>query len=168
MWQTILWRYLKIWEWEWIFGRAVKAISSLGVRSPWLLLRRNAFTNYVGQDKVCRLFLITVKEFFHKFKFQVGRWSKNCKAWLAEVQPQLASCNVSANPFWLKLAMYMPAVHFLAFKVQFQLRMCFSNNARNDDWNYLYLSYNSVAQKLSILAILVMFDPKNPFWLFSI
>ena len=27
--------YLKIWEWEWILGRAVKAISSLGVRSPW-------------------------------------------------------------------------------------------------------------------------------------
>ena len=27
--------YLKIWEWEWIFGRSVKAISSLGVRSPW-------------------------------------------------------------------------------------------------------------------------------------
>ena len=26
--------YLKIWEWEWIFGRAVKAISSRGVRSP--------------------------------------------------------------------------------------------------------------------------------------
>ena len=28
--------YLKTWEWEWIFGRAVKAISSLGVRSPWV------------------------------------------------------------------------------------------------------------------------------------
>ena len=27
--------YLKIWEWEWIFGRAVKAFSSLGVRSSW-------------------------------------------------------------------------------------------------------------------------------------
>ena len=27
--------YLKIWEWELIFGRAVKAISSPGVRSPW-------------------------------------------------------------------------------------------------------------------------------------
>ena len=26
--------YLKIWKWEWIFGHAVKAISSLGVRSP--------------------------------------------------------------------------------------------------------------------------------------
>ena len=29
--------YLKIWEWEWIFGRAVKVISSLGVRSPWIV-----------------------------------------------------------------------------------------------------------------------------------
>ena len=32
--QNMLPPYLKIWEWEWIFGRAVKAISSLGVRSP--------------------------------------------------------------------------------------------------------------------------------------
>ena len=34
--------YLKIWDWDCIFGRAVKAISSLGVRSPcpnkWTLL----------------------------------------------------------------------------------------------------------------------------------
>ena len=33
--QNLLRPYLKIWEWEWIFGRAVKAFSSLGVRSPW-------------------------------------------------------------------------------------------------------------------------------------
>ena len=26
----------KIWDWDWIFCRAVKAISSLGVRSPWM------------------------------------------------------------------------------------------------------------------------------------
>ena len=26
--------YLKIWDWDLIFGRAVKVISSLGVRSP--------------------------------------------------------------------------------------------------------------------------------------
>jgi hypothetical protein len=32
--QNMLRPYLKIWEWEWIFGRSVKAISSLGVRSP--------------------------------------------------------------------------------------------------------------------------------------
>ena len=31
--QNILRPYLKICEWDWIFGRAVKAISSLGVRS---------------------------------------------------------------------------------------------------------------------------------------
>ena len=30
----MLWSYLKIWEWELIFGHAVKAISSPGVRSP--------------------------------------------------------------------------------------------------------------------------------------
>ena len=36
--QNMLPPYLKIWEWEWIFGRAVKAISSLGVRSPWFCL----------------------------------------------------------------------------------------------------------------------------------
>ena len=33
--QNMLRPYLKIWEWEWIFGRAVKAISSPCVRSPW-------------------------------------------------------------------------------------------------------------------------------------
>ena len=27
--------HLKIWEWELIFDRAVKGISTLGVRSPW-------------------------------------------------------------------------------------------------------------------------------------
>ena len=28
--------YLRIWDWDLIFGRAVKAISSPGVRSPWI------------------------------------------------------------------------------------------------------------------------------------
>ena len=32
-WQNMLWPYLKIWDWGWIFSRAVKAILSLGVRS---------------------------------------------------------------------------------------------------------------------------------------
>jgi hypothetical protein len=32
--QNMLWPYIKIWDWDRIFGRAVKAISSLGVRSP--------------------------------------------------------------------------------------------------------------------------------------
>ena len=33
--QNMLWLHLKIWDWDWIFSRAVKAISSLGVCSPW-------------------------------------------------------------------------------------------------------------------------------------
>ena len=32
--QNMLPPYLKIWDWHWIFGRAVKDISSLDVRSP--------------------------------------------------------------------------------------------------------------------------------------
>ena len=32
--KNMLWPYLKIWDWDLIFGRAVKAISSSGVRSP--------------------------------------------------------------------------------------------------------------------------------------
>ena len=33
-WQNMLWPYLRIWDWDWIFGRAVKAFFSPGVRSP--------------------------------------------------------------------------------------------------------------------------------------
>ena len=33
--QDMLQPYLKIWDWDLIFGRAGKAISSLDVRSPW-------------------------------------------------------------------------------------------------------------------------------------
>ena len=31
------WPYLKIWDWDLIFGCAVKAISSQGVHSPWIV-----------------------------------------------------------------------------------------------------------------------------------
>ena len=30
----MLWPYLRIWDWDWIFGRAVKTFFSPGVRSP--------------------------------------------------------------------------------------------------------------------------------------
>ena len=38
----MFWPYLKIWDWELIFSRAVKAISSPGVRSPCLWLCNQA------------------------------------------------------------------------------------------------------------------------------
>ena len=40
--------YLKIWEWELIFGRAVKAISSLGVRSPWFRLSQIRYSFFLA------------------------------------------------------------------------------------------------------------------------
>ena len=48
--QYIIWQYLKIWDWDWFFGRAVKTISSLGVRSPWLYITRdwNCFANFTN------------------------------------------------------------------------------------------------------------------------
>ena len=36
--QNMLCPYLKIWDWDWNFGRAVKPISSLGVLSPYIHL----------------------------------------------------------------------------------------------------------------------------------
>ena len=36
--KNMLWLYLKIWEWDWIFGLAVKTISPPGVRSPCLAI----------------------------------------------------------------------------------------------------------------------------------
>ena len=48
--QNMLPPYLKIWDWDWIFGRAVKAISSLGVRSPCIQIKnassKNVFTPF--------------------------------------------------------------------------------------------------------------------------
>ena len=38
--QNTLWPYLKIWDWDLSFGRAVNAISFLGVRSLCIWLRR--------------------------------------------------------------------------------------------------------------------------------
>ena len=38
--QNMLRAYLKIWDWDRYFGRAVKAISSLGIHSPWLNPKR--------------------------------------------------------------------------------------------------------------------------------
>ena len=51
MWQTkyASTLYLKTWDWDLIFGRAVKAISLPGVRSPWtdlLSIRLNYVANF--------------------------------------------------------------------------------------------------------------------------
>ena len=44
--QNMLWPYLKLWEWELIFSRALKAISSLGVRSPCMYVAEKALLKF--------------------------------------------------------------------------------------------------------------------------
>ena len=66
--------YLKIWEWEWIFGRAVRVISSPGVRSPWvagsmLHSRRSIKSKYSMNQGVAKIKEITV------YGAQVIGWS---------------------------------------------------------------------------------------------
>ena len=52
--QNMLWLYLKIWDWDWIFGRAVKAISFLGVRSPCTyIFKREKFRQISFQQSKC-------------------------------------------------------------------------------------------------------------------
>ena len=49
--------------------------------------------------------------------------------------------------------------------MRLQIGTFFSNKVRYEDLNALSFGvyYNSVAQKLSLLAIKAIFDPKNPF-----
>ena len=46
---------LKIWDWDLIFGRAMKAIFSPDVRSPWFF---NLFATYLGSCKLYSLFFL--------------------------------------------------------------------------------------------------------------
>ena len=57
--QNMLWPYLKIWEWELIFGSAVKAISSPGVRSSWSWWCR-LYVSFQSSP----VFVVTFKECF--------------------------------------------------------------------------------------------------------
>ena len=52
--------YLKIWDWDLIFGHAVKAISSQGVRSPWFGQKQTAAW------KLCELWIVFDQSFPHE------------------------------------------------------------------------------------------------------
>ena len=67
--QNMLRPYLKIWAWEWIFRCAVKAISSLGVRSPWYS-QKTVFYGLKRRRKKMRILLQNA--FNSKVKFQLG------------------------------------------------------------------------------------------------
>ena len=55
--------YLKIWDWDWICGRAVKAISSLGVRSLCYKQRSGPLYYWICPIDVCSLWMIPERGF---------------------------------------------------------------------------------------------------------
>ena len=67
--QNMLRPYLKIWDWDWIFGRAVRAISSLGVHSPCSKLCRmsNDVTNSKPSHNGLTPILMKYSDFFINF-----------------------------------------------------------------------------------------------------
>ena len=82
--QNMLRPYLKIWDWDLIFGLAVKAISSLGVRSPWLqsfgflsdiCSWLGFWNNFLEKED----FIIGFKTFWNAFlkKLKRGIWSSS-------------------------------------------------------------------------------------------
>ena len=82
--QNTLWLYLKIWEWDLIFGRAVKAISSPGVRSLCLLPLQIAYhmqnSNCNSPDvwnelKLIQLSRKTVKQKGNPKHIKLCRWN---------------------------------------------------------------------------------------------
>ena len=63
----MLWPYLKIWDWDLIFGNAVRAISSPGVRSPWIVGNSgyaSAVLVRVVQNILIELYILFINDFF--------------------------------------------------------------------------------------------------------
>ena len=76
---------------------------------------------------------------------------------------QVAMCGsklrcAGANPFFWNL-------RYACLRSIFRLAMCHHNFARFEEkkMSFFGVNYNSVPQKLRILAIKAIFDPKNPF-----
>ena len=107
---TLLWLYQKIWDWDWIFGRAVKAISSLGIRSLCLLPKNLTKVtcvitplrqNQVGiakknEDKNANLLLLSVSKDLS---------SSNRKLHLAKKAWYVAKGNLSPFRTWILILM---------------------------------------------------------------
>ena len=77
--QNMLRPYLNIWEWEWIFGRAVKATFSPGVRSPWSLQRKWFSWQNIGNSLILNDVYITlyVDSLYNMFYLLIEYADKN-------------------------------------------------------------------------------------------
>ena len=80
--------YLKIWDWDWTFGRAVKTISSLGVCSPWFVL----FELDSGENRVTFLFWFLMIVLFFRIKSPNFSYTYFSLRWYQENTTILQAC----------------------------------------------------------------------------
>ena len=96
--QNMLQPYLNIWEWELIFGRAVKAISSPGVRSPWVAPSSQCAKNCQSDDQIrieCSRFW-TKKFWFTSITYSFLQKSQNNAT---RKSHQITRCSVISRAF---------------------------------------------------------------------
>ena len=101
----MLWPYLNIWDWDWLFGRAVKAISSPGVRSPCL----DAYVNPCA-DKKTQLnhhFLETCLVFKYRYYLVMKPLIKNKYPLVLWVCPWTTSSGSWCVSFWPLKKIYL-------------------------------------------------------------
>jgi hypothetical protein len=161
--QNMLRPYLKIWNWDWIFRRAVKAISSLGVRSPCLWrIQVPTIANIHRRRKVHERVLVILAEHpgpkgqlscLHSFKI-VWPMKPSSTALL-----RLKKCYID-TPFFLievnwflKRRIYLEANAFERKKNQiFSIQnnhLCFQTFKQNDNLSFHYppLTYVHILQR---------------------
>ena len=100
----MLWPYLNIWEWELIFGRAVKLISSPGVRSP--CLRPISSLEMSSQKNERFLGHISSSDSVLSFRMKAGKGS-GVKVPLSHSMAFYYFCTT----FWLLLTLYFWALN---------------------------------------------------------
>ena len=94
--QNMLRPYLKIWEWEWIFGRAVKTIASLGVRKVWkgVTMTKLTVKLYSAAHDPVRLC-----DLFCRPKYDYRILCNKTRIWIANISTNL--CHEGMNTMFL-------------------------------------------------------------------
>ena len=117
--QNMLPPYLKIWDWDWIFGRAVKVISSLGVSSPWNVPYRLPFCKQKSSqsqhlkglflprtDSMCFLSFVLLKVIFPR--------SHNVYNWKASFPHELFKLTFCEKHSWQSLLLQKGLSHIMS------------------------------------------------------
>ena len=119
--QNMLWPYLKIWDWDWIFGRAVKAICSLGVRSPCYVLMKRRMTNSIKY--VC---VLIINDFI-----LIKYVEKDCRGIIIYKLQFHSIINKSGTEIKQNLENWIISIAFLSFFI-WSAKATYSNKNKNE------------------------------------